>query len=67
MREFVDVQQEFESVSHKGAYLRQRVEEWAEIDEVNLDCWEDCLKFMYETEKDLRKAYLVELETIIQF
>jgi len=47
--------------------LRQKVEAWADEDEVNLDSWADCLKFAHETEQDVRRAYLAELETIIQF
>ena len=67
MQEFEEVQREFESVADKGSYLRGRIEEWADEDEVNLDSWEDCLKFMYETDLDVRRAYMAELETIIQF
>lgn len=58
---------EFENANDKGSYLRNRIEEWADPDEVDLNSWEDCQKFMYETDKDVRRAYMAELETIIQF
>ena len=67
MQEFEEVKMEFESANDKGSYLRDRIEQWADPDEVNLDSWEDCQKFMYETDKDVRRAYMAELETIIQF
>ena len=65
--EFAEVKMEFESANDKGSYLRDRIEQWADPDEVNLDSWEDCQKFMYETDRDVRRAYMAELETIIQF
>ena len=58
---------EFESANDKGSYLRDRIEQWADPDEVDLNSWEDCQKFMYETDLDVRRAYMAELETIIQF
>lgn len=67
IEEFDVVKEEFETANDKGAYLRDRLEQWADPDEVDLDSWEDCQKFMYETDLDVRRAYMAELETIIQF
>ena len=65
--EFEVQKQEYENSADQGAYLRSLVEEWADDDEVDLDSWEDCQKFLYLTDQDVRRAYLAELETIIQF
>lgn len=65
--EFEVQKQEYENSADQGAYLRSLIEEWADDDEVNLDSWEDCQKFLYLTDQDVRRAYLAELETIIQF
>ena len=51
----------------RGRMLRGKLEEWVDNDECNLDSWEDCQKFMYETDRDVKRAYMAELETIIQF
>ena len=72
MEEFDVSRQEFEFFSDKGEYLRSRIMEWCDhgkgmTGEVDLESWEDCQKFMYETDRDLRSAYMAELETIIQF
>jgi len=45
--------------------LRSQVSEWCDEDLFDLDSWEDCQKFMYDTDLELRKAYMAELETII--
>ena len=55
MEEFDIAKQEFEFAEEKGAYFRSRVEEWCDHGdgmrgEVNLDSWEDCQKFMFETD-----------------
>lgn len=65
--EYEEIKDEFASTDNPGALLRQRLEKWADPDEVDLDCWEDCQKFMYLTDQDVKKAYMAELETIIQF
>lgn len=58
---------EFEDAADKGAFLRNQLEQWVDPDEVDLDSWADCQKFLFETDKDVRRAYLAELETVIQF
>lgn len=65
--EYEEIKDEFASTDNPGALLRERLEKWADPDEVDLDCWEDCQKFMYLTDQDVKKAYMAELETIIQF
>lgn len=59
--------QEYENAANKGEYLRSKVESWVDDEEVDLDSWEDCQKFLYDVDQELRKAYMAELETIIQF
>ena len=65
--EFNLVKQEFESAADQGSYLRSRLEDWVDPEECDLNSWADCQKFLYETDLDVRKAYMAELETIIQF
>jgi len=52
---------------NRANYIRAKIKEWVDPDEVDLDSWEDCQKFMYETDKDVRNAYKAELETVVQF
>ena len=56
---------DFESAEDKGIYLRRKLEEWIDPLDCDLDCWEDCQKLLFETDKDVRKAYIAELETVI--
>lgn len=65
--EFIVIKEEYENSADQGAYLRECVESWANPKEVDLDNWADCQKYLYLTDKDLRAAYMAELETIIQF
>lgn len=67
LEEFEDQKQEYENAANKGEFLRSKVESWVDEDEVDLDSWEDCQKFLYDVDKETRKAYMAELETIIQF
>jgi len=67
LEEFETQKEEYENAADKGAYLRSKVESWCDEDEVDLNSWEDCQKFLYDTDKETRKAYMAELETIIQF
>ena len=67
LAEFETQKQEFEDAGNKGAFLRSKIESWYDPDEFDLDSWEDCQKFLYNTDIEMRKAYLAELETIIQF
>jgi len=39
MSEFNIVRQEFENSNEKGVFLRNRIEQWADSDEVDLDSW----------------------------
>ena len=65
--EFKQHVQDFKDSNEQGNYIRAKIEEWVDPDEVDLDSWEDCQKFMYETDKDVRNAYMAELETVVQF
>ena len=64
---FEEDREEFENAADQGAHLRLKLESWVDPEEVDLDSWEQCQKFLYETDLDVRQAYLAELETIIQF
>ena len=67
LEEFDTQKEEYENAANKGEYLRSIVESWVDDEEVDLDSWEDCQKFLYDVDQELRKAYMAELETIIQF
>jgi hypothetical protein len=58
---------ELEEAGDKKAYHRGKLEGWVDVEIYNLDSCEDMLALLYETDVDLRAAYMNELELIIQF
>lgn len=66
-KEFNFHREEMQSAPDNKAFHRQKVEEVDEWNDYDLDNENDLLFMMFETDLDMRQAYMNELELIIQF
>lgn len=65
--EFHPHREEMKQAPDPKVYHRQKIDEVEEWNEYNKDDEQDLLHLMFETDLDIRAAYMNELELIIQF
>jgi len=58
---------EGKSLEDIQSHFRDKVADWADLEDVNLDSIPSCLSYLYDIDEDVRSAYLAEYETIVQF
>ena len=56
-----------ENNAASAEYFKNKLNEWVDPDDVNLDSIPSSLSYLYDIDEDVRDAYMAEYETIVQF